>query len=253
MELPEPARAARHRPCGAGTELPSSGGDHRRCETVHRGLVGRARTPRQQRCWRSHCGPSVCSVTRSGRERLRGTPRGSSRSSGRLGGLSRSQYRRREGLDHLRLYVGQPAVARAAPRTSIMPNSFAIGLGLPHALGAAVGSQVPPVVLLAGDGGFLLSAGELATVAQEDLPIVVVVFVDGGYGVLGNIQESQYGPEKGASEWTWGGRTSAGSQQRSGSGPSASSRSAPTRRQSSGPSRTAGPAWWRWTSMRSAR
>jgi len=53
------------------------------------------------------------------------------------------------------------------PRTSIMPNSFAIGLGLPHAIGAAVASQAPPVVLL---------------------------FVDGGYGILRNIQESQYGP-----------------------------------------------------------
>jgi len=79
------------------------------------------------------------------------------------------------------------------PRTSIMPNSFAIGLGMPHALGAAVGSPVLPVVLLVGDGGFLLSASELATVAQEELAIVVLVFVDGGYGILRNIQESQYG------------------------------------------------------------
>ena len=139
------------------------------------------------------------------------------------------------------------------PRTSIMPNSFAIGLGLPHAVGAAVGSQVPPVVLLAGDGGFLLSATELATVAQEELPIVVLVFVDGGYGVLRNIRKASTGPKKGASVWTWATLTSAPSRQRSGSGPSASSRSAPTRRQSSEPSRTAGPAWWRWTSTRSAR
>jgi len=79
------------------------------------------------------------------------------------------------------------------PRTSIMPNSFAIGLGLPHALGAAVGSQALPVVLLVGDGGLLISAAELATVASEGLAIVVVVFVDGGYGILRNIQESQYG------------------------------------------------------------
>jgi acetolactate synthase-1/2/3 large subunit len=83
------------------------------------------------------------------------------------------------------------------PRTAIMPNSFAIGLGLPHALGAALGSEEPPVVLLAGDGGFLLAATELATVAQEQLPIVVLVFVDGGYGILRNIQDRQYGPEGG--------------------------------------------------------
>jgi len=82
-------------------------------------------------------------------------------------------------------------------RTSIMPNSFAIGLGLPQALGAAVGSRQPPVVLLAGDGGFMLAAGELATMAQERLPIVVLVFVDGGYGILRNIQERQYGTGEG--------------------------------------------------------
>jgi len=82
-------------------------------------------------------------------------------------------------------------------RTAIMPNGFAIGLGLPHAVGAAVGAKEPPVVLLAGDGGFLLSATELATVAQEQLAIVVLVFVDGGYGILRNIQDSQYGAGEG--------------------------------------------------------
>ncbi len=81
------------------------------------------------------------------------------------------------------------------PRTSIMPNSFAIGLGLPQAVGAAVGTGSPPVVLLVGDGGFLLAATELATVAAEQLPIVVLVFVDGGYGILRNIQDRQYGEE----------------------------------------------------------
>jgi acetolactate synthase-1/2/3 large subunit len=83
------------------------------------------------------------------------------------------------------------------PRTSIQSNSFAIGLGLPQALGAAVGSPEAPVVLLAGDGGFLLAATELATVAQEQLPIVAIIFVDGGYGVIRNIQDRQYGHEDG--------------------------------------------------------
>ncbi len=77
-------------------------------------------------------------------------------------------------------------------RRSIMPNGFAIGLGLPHALGAARASR-RPVVLLVGDGGFMLAATELATVAQQQLPIVTVVFSDGGYGILRNIQDRQYG------------------------------------------------------------
>lgn len=76
-------------------------------------------------------------------------------------------------------------------RRAIMPNGFAIGLGLPHALGAAVASG-QPVVLMVGDGGVMLAISELATLAAEGLPVVVLVFADGGYGILRNIQERQY-------------------------------------------------------------
>ncbi|MGH9292328.1 MAG: thiamine pyrophosphate-binding protein [Acidimicrobiales bacterium] len=80
----------------------------------------------------------------------------------------------------------------SGPRTTIMPNGFAIGLGLPHAIGAAVGTG-RPVVLVAGDGGFMLAIGELATIAAEHLPVVVLCFCDGGYGILRNVQDRQYG------------------------------------------------------------
>lgn len=79
-----------------------------------------------------------------------------------------------------------------APRRSIMPNSFAIGLGLGHAIGAARASG-RRTLCIAGDGGFMLGATDLATVAELDLPVVVLVFNDGGYGILRNIQSNQYG------------------------------------------------------------
>jgi acetolactate synthase I/II/III large subunit len=89
-------------------------------------------------------------------------------------------------------------------RAAIMPNGFAIGLGLAHALGAgaaaalAAGARPPhPVVLMAGDGGVMLTIAELATLAAERLPVVVIVFCDGGYGILRNIQDKQYGGEPG--------------------------------------------------------
>jgi acetolactate synthase-1/2/3 large subunit len=78
-------------------------------------------------------------------------------------------------------------------RSAISPNSFAIGLGVPHALGAAAADPSRPVVLMVGDGGFMLAAGDLATYAQERLPVVVLLFNDGGYGILRNIQDRQYG------------------------------------------------------------
>ena len=41
-----------------------------------------------------------------------------------------------------------------------------------------------PVVAIAGDGGFLYAPGELATVAQERIPLTLVIVDDGGYGML---------------------------------------------------------------------
>jgi acetolactate synthase I/II/III large subunit len=77
------------------------------------------------------------------------------------------------------------------PRTSMRPASAAIGPGLPLALGAAVGSG-HPAVLIVGDGGFMLHVGELATAVQHDLPVVICVFNDRGYGVLRGIQARQF-------------------------------------------------------------
>ena len=41
-----------------------------------------------------------------------------------------------------------------------------------------------PVVSVSGDGGMLFAIGELATAAQEGLPLTAVVVDDGGYGML---------------------------------------------------------------------
>ena len=50
---------------------------------------------------------------------------------------------------------------------------------------------------MVGDGGVMLTAPELATLAREDLPVVVLVFCDGGYGILRNIQDKQFGERDG--------------------------------------------------------
>jgi acetolactate synthase I/II/III large subunit len=77
------------------------------------------------------------------------------------------------------------------PRTSVRPASAAIGPGLPLALGAAAGSG-RPAVLIAGDGGFMLHVGELVTAVQHDLPVVICLFNDQGYGVLRGIEARQF-------------------------------------------------------------
>jgi acetolactate synthase-1/2/3 large subunit len=77
------------------------------------------------------------------------------------------------------------------PRQSLSTTSAAIGPGLPLAIGAAVATGERSVVIQ-GDGGFMLSIGELATAAQYRLPIVVCLFNDRGYGVLRAIQDMRF-------------------------------------------------------------
>ena len=61
-------------------------------------------------------------------------------------------------------------------------NFGSIGLGMATALGAAVGSKCP-TLLIAGDGGFMMGGlAEFNTAVRYNLDVVVVVFNDGGYG-----------------------------------------------------------------------
>jgi len=67
----------------------------------------------------------------------------------------------------------------------------AIGLGLGHALGAAFARPATTTVLFVGDGGLLMSLGDLETLARSGLPVIVVVMNDGGYGAERHFLESR--------------------------------------------------------------
>ncbi|MBD8005328.1 thiamine pyrophosphate-binding protein [Bacillus norwichensis] len=79
------------------------------------------------------------------------------------------------------------------PRNYLYMTGGGIGQGLPMAIGAKMGQPEKPVVLVAGDGGFMVNAGEMITAVQEDTPIIVLLFDDGGYGILKYYQEAAYG------------------------------------------------------------
>ena len=72
-----------------------------------------------------------------------------------------------------------------------------IGQGMPMAIGAAVGAAATAsgrkTVCLAGDGGFILNLGELATLVQEQCDCLIVLMNNKSYGVIRNIQDAQYG------------------------------------------------------------
>jgi len=72
-----------------------------------------------------------------------------------------------------------------------------IGQGLAMGIGAAIGAAATgsgkTTFCLAGDGGFILNLGELATAVPERANLVIVLMNDKGYGVIKNIQDAQYG------------------------------------------------------------
>jgi thiamine pyrophosphate-dependent acetolactate synthase large subunit-like protein len=71
-----------------------------------------------------------------------------------------------------------------APRRLQIPLGWGtLGYAFPAALGAAL-ADAGPVVAVSGDGGFLFACGELATMAQERIPLTAVIVDDGGYGML---------------------------------------------------------------------
>lgn len=74
-----------------------------------------------------------------------------------------------------------------------------LGYAFPAAIGAAAAlqGQHRPVVSVSGDGGMLFAIGELATAAQEQLPLTAVVVDDGGYGMLrfGHDPDAELGTE----------------------------------------------------------
>jgi thiamine pyrophosphate-dependent acetolactate synthase large subunit-like protein len=71
-----------------------------------------------------------------------------------------------------------------------------LGCAFPQGLGAALGGT-GPVVSISGDGGFLYACGELATAAQERIPLTAVIVDDGGYGMLRFDQDLKGDPHEG--------------------------------------------------------
>ena len=57
-----------------------------------------------------------------------------------------------------------------------------VGMGLGTALGFARGCPQRPTALFVGDGGLMMSLGDLETAVREDIPLIVVVLNDCAYG-----------------------------------------------------------------------
>ncbi len=80
------------------------------------------------------------------------------------------------------------------PRTFISPGfQDSLGWGYAAALGVQDARREAPVVAIAGDGGFMFTATEMATAVHHRIPLTVVVFNDGAYGNVRRNQEERFG------------------------------------------------------------
>jgi len=71
-----------------------------------------------------------------------------------------------------------------------------IGMGAAMGVGAAIAAGGRKTIVLSGDGGLMLNVGELATAAQEQVDMLLLVMNDRGYGVIRNIQDARFGGRK---------------------------------------------------------
>jgi acetolactate synthase-1/2/3 large subunit len=79
------------------------------------------------------------------------------------------------------------------PARSAHAAGGGIGQCLSMAIGAAVAKPERLTLALVGDGGLMLNAAELPTAIQEDTGLVLLVMNDGGYGILRNLSDAQFG------------------------------------------------------------
>jgi len=80
------------------------------------------------------------------------------------------------------------------PRTYLTSGGLGtMGFGLPAAIGGALAAPGKRTVCVSGDGSLLMNVQELATLAELDLPLTVVVFNNQRLGLVRQQQELFYG------------------------------------------------------------
>ncbi len=84
------------------------------------------------------------------------------------------------------------------PNTAIISNGYSsMGFAIPASISARMLYPRKKVVAACGDGGFMMSAAEIETAVRLNLPIVCLIFNDGGYGLIEWKQMNKFGRELG--------------------------------------------------------
>jgi len=79
------------------------------------------------------------------------------------------------------------------PNTCIISNGFAsMGIAVPGAIAAAYSMPDRKAVAVTGDAGFLMNSQEIETAMRLQVPVVVLIWTDGAYGLIEWKQQVQF-------------------------------------------------------------
>ena len=79
------------------------------------------------------------------------------------------------------------------PNTCLIPNGFcSMGFALPGAISASLVYPERRILAICGDGGFMMNCQELETARRLNSNITVMVWEDGGYGLISWKQENEF-------------------------------------------------------------
>ena len=88
------------------------------------------------------------------------------------------------------------------PRTFLTSGSLGtMGFGLPTAIGAAIANPDKRIICFSGDGSIMMNIQELITLAENNLPVTVIIFINGTLGMV--YQQQKYLFEKNYSASTF--------------------------------------------------
>ena len=89
------------------------------------------------------------------------------------------------------------------PRSFLTSGSLGtMGFGLPAAIGAAIANPSKRIVCFSGDGSIMMNVQEMATLAEQNLPVTIIVFQNGTLGMV--YQQQKYLFEKNYSASVFG-------------------------------------------------
>jgi acetolactate synthase-1/2/3 large subunit len=80
------------------------------------------------------------------------------------------------------------------PNTCIISNGFAsMGIAVPGAIAARLAHPERRIVAVTGDAGFMMNSQEIETALRLNIPLVILIWNDGAYGLIEWKQMTAYG------------------------------------------------------------